>query len=115
LVEDDAIVADSTCLLIETMGHEVRSAATGAEALDVARSFCPEVVLCDIGLPDGMDGYAVARAFRQDPDLATVYLVALSGYGHKEAIEESRCAGFDLHLTKPVDADGLERLLSQIE
>lgn len=113
LVEDDPLVADSTRMLLEVLGHHAKVASTGGEALKLARVFRPEIVLCDIGLPAPMDGFAVARAFRQDPALASTYLVALSGYGHKEVVEESRAAGFDLHLTKPVRAERLEQLLSE--
>ncbi|MBI1868382.1 MAG: response regulator [Methylocystis sp.] len=112
LIEDNMFVAESTRLLIEVMGHSVRVATDGAKGLAVARSFRPEVVLCDIGLPGGMDGYAVARAFKQDPDLASACLVALSGYSQKEITEQCRAAGFDLYLTKPLEADELERVLA---
>jgi CheY-like chemotaxis protein len=102
----------NTRALIAAMGHDVRMAATGDEGLALAQSFSPEIVLCDIGLPGGMDGYAVARAFRRDPVLRQAYLVALSGYGHKQAVEEARDAGFDLHVTKPADARRLESVLN---
>jgi CheY-like chemotaxis protein len=71
------------------------------------------VVLCDIGLPGGMDGYAVARALRQDPMLASTLLIAATGYGQEE--DQRRCqeAGFDAHLTKPVDFTELQRLLQR--
>jgi CheY-like chemotaxis protein len=70
----------------------------------------PEVVLCDIGLP-GMDGYEVARAFRGDPELRSAYLIALTGYGQEEDQRQAREAGFDVHMTKPVDPDALRRIL----
>ena len=65
------------------MGQQVQQAENGAAALDAVRTFHPEIVLCDIGLPD-MDGYAVARAMRSDPALNDVRLVALTGYGQAE-------------------------------
>lgn len=113
LVEDDVFVADSTQQLISILGHSVRVASNGAQALALARDFTPEFVLCDISLPGGMDGYAVAQAMRRDPSLAPVRIVALSGYGNREEVEKSRAAGFDLHLTKPVAEGVLERLLAQ--
>jgi CheY-like chemotaxis protein len=70
------------------------------------------VVLCDIGLPGGMDGYAVGEAMRRDPELVSVKLIALTGYGQEEDKQRARRAGFDRHLTKPVDPDALERLLA---
>ncbi len=111
LVEDDPFVADSTRLLIEAMGHSARQASNGAEALAVAKLFRPHLVLCDIGLAGSMDGYAFARAFRQAPISPASRLVALTGYGDKEAIDQSVSSGFDLHLTKPVDVDRLEKLI----
>jgi len=111
LVEDDVYVAESTRMLLEIMGHEVRVASQGTEALEIALGFRPEFVLCDLGLPGGMDGFAVARALRREPALSGTRLVALSGYGHREAVNEARAAGFERHLTKPVAEDSLERLL----
>ncbi len=113
LVEDDPFVAESTRLLIEAMGHSVRQASSGAEALGVAQLFRPHLVLCDLGLAGSIDGYGFARAFRQDSTLAASRLVALSGRGDREAIEQSRSSGFDLHLTKPVDVDRLEKLIME--
>jgi CheY-like chemotaxis protein len=76
-----------------------------------AREFRPAVVLCDLGLPGGMNGYDVARAVRADPQLAGVRLAAVSGYGQPEDQARARAAGFDHHLTKPVDPADLLRLL----
>jgi len=111
LVEDDVYVAESTRMLLEIMGHEVRVATRGTEALEIARVFRPEFVLCDLGLPGSMDGFAVARALRREPTLSGTRLVALSGYGQREAVNEARAAGFERHLTKPVAEESLERLL----
>jgi PAS domain S-box-containing protein len=112
LIEDNQEVAESTRILIELMGHRVQVARDGVEGLAAALAFRPEVVLCDIGLPGEVDGYAVARRLRQDPDLVSVYLVALTGYGHEAARELSRSAGFDQHVTKPFKAACLEELLA---
>jgi CheY-like chemotaxis protein len=70
-------------------------------------------VLLDIGLP-GMDGYEIARRIRKTPAGADLKLVAVSGYGHEEAKERSRLAGFDRHLIKPVDPDVLYALLAEV-
>lgn len=109
LIEDNVSVAESTRLLIEVMGHETQVAPDGEKGLEAARTFHPDIVLCDIGLPGAMDGYAVARAFKRDPVLSSARLVAISGYGN--IAESCRSAGFDLYLKKPVDTDELERLL----
>ncbi|HYA79696.1 MAG TPA: hybrid sensor histidine kinase/response regulator, partial [Methylocystis sp.] len=111
LVEDDVFVAESTRMLLEVMGHEVRVASQGTEALEIARAFRPEFVLCDLGLPGSMDGFAVARALRREPALSGARLVAVSGYGQREAVNEARAAGFERHITKPVAEESLERLL----
>jgi CheY-like chemotaxis protein len=100
-------------LLLELSGHQPAVAHTGVAALELARQFRPEIVLCDIGLPGGMDGYAVARAFRADPERRGMYLIALTGYGQEEDVRRAREAGFDVHLTKPVDIGQLERLLQE--
>ena len=75
--------------MLELAGHEVFTAGDGHSGLVLAREVRPDVILCDIGLPDGMNGYDVAAAIRREPALKRVYLVAVSGYGR----EEDRCAG----------------------
>jgi len=78
----------------------------------VAETTRPEVVICDIGLPD-LDGYRVAEALRDAPETAAARLVALTGYGDDESIRRAREAGFDHHLTKPVNPQELRDLLAQ--
>jgi CheY-like chemotaxis protein len=89
-------------MLLCMRGHDVRVAHTGTEGVAAARAWAPDVVLCDIGLPE-LDGYGVARELRQDPTTARVRLLALTGYGTEEDKCRSREAGFDQHLVKPVD------------
>jgi CheY-like chemotaxis protein len=110
VIEDHLDAADSLRLLLELHGHQVALAADGAGGVEMAQDFRPEVVVCDIGLPGGMDGYAVARALRDLPG-PRVPLVALSGYGQEEDQEKARQAGFDRHLTKPVDPQTLIQIL----
>jgi CheY-like chemotaxis protein len=110
-VDDIRDAADSLGEVLELAGYTVTVAYSGPEALEVARQLRSEVVLCDLGLP-GMDGYAVAAALRQDPVTAGARLIALSGYGQEEDQRRSREAGFDLHLTKPVEFEVLQRLLA---
>jgi signal transduction histidine kinase/ActR/RegA family two-component response regulator len=110
MVEDNRDGAETLQTLLRLAGHEVALAVTGPEGVELARRFRPDVVLCDIGLP-GMDGFAVGRALRQDPTTARSRLIVLSGYGQEEDRRKSREAGFDLHLTKPVDPLDLLRLL----
>ena len=110
IVEDHADAADSLQLLLEMQGHEVQVARDGAVALAVARTFAPQIVLCDLGLPM-LDGFEVARAMRADPALREHYLIALSGYARPEDVERSREAGFDHHLAKPVGLAALQRAI----
>jgi CheY-like chemotaxis protein len=109
IVEDHDDVASTMALLLRTLGYDVRHARDGAEALTTARDFLPAVVLLDIGLPD-MDGYEVARRLRQEAELATTRLVALSGFDGDEP--RARQAGFDHQLVKPVQFDLLREILA---
>jgi signal transduction histidine kinase len=102
LVDDNVDGADSLATLVRLAGHDTRVAHDGPGALEAAAAFRPQVVVLDIGLP-GLTGYEVARRLRADPDLSGVALVAVTGYGRDEDRERSREAGFDHHLTKPVE------------
>jgi CheY-like chemotaxis protein len=108
IVEDNVDSADMMGELIRRRGHEVRIAHDGAAGLDAARTFRPQVILLDIGLPD-TDGYTVAHRLREE-HLGGELLVALTGYGEAEDRERAQQAGFDRHLTKPVDPDALLEL-----
>jgi CheY-like chemotaxis protein len=114
VIEDHWDAAESLRMLLEISGHQVAVAHAGQPGLDVARDFRPDVVLCDIGLPGGMDGYGVARALRADSELFGVTLIALSGYGQEEDQRKARQAGFDWHLTKPVTPQVLIDLLDNL-
>ena len=109
MIEDSADTAESVKTVLELHGHEVEVARDGLERLELARRMQPEVVLCDIGLP-GMDGFAVGRALRADPDTSSTKLIALSGYAQPEDVKESQAAGFDDHWGKPVDPQKLADL-----
>ncbi|MDI1475154.1 PAS domain S-box protein [Polyangium sp. y55x31] len=113
VVDDNADVAESLSMLLRIAGHEVHTAHDGSAALEAARTFRPEVVLLDIGLP-GMNGYEVARQLRQDPDQSQAILVALTGYGHEEDRRRTKEAGFSAHLVKPVDLVALEAVLGSV-
>jgi CheY-like chemotaxis protein len=114
VIEDNLDAAESMGLLLELSGHAVEIAHDGQQGLEAARRFHPDVVLCDIGLPGGLDGYEVARRMRQDPEIQGVRLIALTGYGQEEDQRRAREAGFDIHLTKPADPEKLERLLADL-
>ena len=114
VVDDNADAAETLAVFLEMQGVEVRQAHDGPEALAMARAFVPRVVLLDIGLP-GMDGYEVARKLRADPRFAQVRVIALTGWGAEEDRQRALAAGFDHHLTKPVDLGRLENLLRRLE
>jgi CheY-like chemotaxis protein len=101
LIEDEKDVRDMLRLVLESEGHEVSIAASGAEGLARLGSFRPDIALVDIGLP-GMDGYEVARRARSAPGGERLRLIAISGYGQDKDRQRAREAGFDLHVTKPV-------------
>jgi CheY-like chemotaxis protein len=110
IVEDSVDARESLRLLLELAGHEVDTAEDAASSLDKVRVFQPDVALIDIGLP-GMDGYQLAQALRQSPHARGLRLIALTGYGQVEDQRKALSAGFDLHLTKPVDPDRLQGLI----
>jgi two-component system CheB/CheR fusion protein len=110
VIDDNEDGATTLKEVLELEGNAVRIAFDGRRGLALARSFRPEVVVCDIGLP-GMDGYAVARALRADPATRDAYLVALSGYAHPDDVRRAQEAGFDRHLAKPLVLDALQRAL----
>jgi len=112
LVDDDSDVVRSTALVLESYGHEVRTAANGASAIEAALEQRPEIVILDIGLPD-MDGYEVARRLRAQPALRDTRLIALTGWGQEKDRKRSRDAGFADHLVKPVDPATLDRIVRE--
>lgn len=111
VVDDNRDSADSMTMLLRLRGHEVRTVYDGETALTAAAEFRPEVVLLDIGLPR-LDGYEVARRLRAAPGGGAVLLAAMTGYGTDDDKHRARQAGFDRHMTKPVDPDALHRLLA---
>jgi len=110
LIEDNVDAAESLAELLRLDGHEVEIAPDGRSGLDRARAFAPEVVLCDLGLPD-LSGYEVARALRAEPALAGTRLVAVSGYAQREDRARALEAGFDAHVAKPAPFEELAALL----
>jgi signal transduction histidine kinase len=113
VVDDNVDGAQSLAMLLGLIGHEVRVAYDGPEALDAAVDFRPEVVLLDVGLPRGMDGYEVARRLRARPETQTAVLAAVTGHGSEEERARAREAGFAAHFVKPVDFAALCNLLDR--
>jgi CheY-like chemotaxis protein len=110
VVEDNRDGADIMKMFLTLWGHDVSVAYTGTAGVEAAKTWTPDVILCDIGLP-GLDGFAVARELRCHPDTAGARMVAVTGYGSAEDRRKSLEAGFDAHLTKPADPVALQKLL----
>jgi CheY-like chemotaxis protein len=110
VVDDNPDAADSLRMLLEFVGHEIAVASDGRSAIESVVAWQPEVTLIDIGLPD-LDGYEVVTRLRAMNLTARPLLVALTGYGQPEDRMRALAAGFDVHLTKPVDVDELTRIL----
>jgi CheY-like chemotaxis protein len=110
VVEDNHDSAESLRRLLYHYGYEVAVAYTGQEGLRAAKRMRPNVVLCDIGLPDS-NGFVVAAALRKDPQTCDARLIAVTAYGQEEDRRRALEAGFDLHLVKPVDPEVLLRRL----
>jgi signal transduction histidine kinase/ActR/RegA family two-component response regulator len=110
VVEDDGDTRTVLRYMLETEGARVEEAGCGAEAVAAAQRGGFDVVLCDIGLPD-IDGMEVARRLRATAGLDRIRLIALSGYGQAEDVRQAIAAGFDAHVTKPVNLDQLLAML----
>jgi CheY-like chemotaxis protein len=113
IVEDNADAAETLRRLLELSGHRVRVAHDGVAGLEALLSGSAQIALIDIGLPR-MDGYELARRMRASLDgRARPFMVAVTGYGLAEDRSRALAAGFDEHLTKPIDAAALARVLAQ--
>ena len=112
VVEDNYDSADSLRKLLELCGYSVTIAYSSREGLEAAKAVRPDIVLCDIGLPDS-DGYTLAVALRSNPATARARLIAVTAYGGEQDRQRSREAGFQLHLVKPVKPESLLRELDQ--
>jgi CheY-like chemotaxis protein len=113
VVDDNADTATSLALLLRESGHEVRTAADGPTALNMALDYRPDVAVLDVGLP-GLDGVEVAKRMRQQPILQKVVLIALTGYAKKSDRQRSQQAGFDHYLIKTDKFEKLQRILAGV-
>jgi CheY-like chemotaxis protein len=110
LADDNVDFVNSLGQLLSSRGHEVRIAYDGAEAIQAAREFVPDIAFLDIGMPK-VHGYDVARQLRKDAATAECMLVAVTGWGQEGDRAQAREAGFDRHLVKPVDPAEIEAIL----
>ncbi|HEY6038440.1 MAG TPA: response regulator [Kofleriaceae bacterium] len=113
LIEDNDDVADTLAAWLETLGHRVTVARTGPKGLEMALTLKPQLVLCDIGLPE-MDGVEVCQRVRQAATDFRPMMVALTGWGKEEDRMRTKDAGFDHHLVKPVALDTLSKLIASV-
>lgn len=111
VIDDNLDAAESLKVMLQLCGHAVEVALSGPDGVEMARSFLPHVILCDLGLPQ-LDGLGVAEAIRADPDLRGVRLIAITGYSGPEDVERALRAGFDAHLSKPADPNRLLQLVA---
>jgi CheY-like chemotaxis protein len=112
VADDNNDSATSLSILLNEAGYEVRTAGDGVQALETAEQFRPDIALLDIGMPR-LNGYDVARQLRSQPWGRRVQLIAITGWGGADHRQRTAQAGFDHHLTKPVDPAALTRLLAE--
>lgn len=111
VVDDHPDSADASCLLLSKLGHVCAPVTTGEAALVVAEQFHPDLVLCDIGLPD-ISGYEVGRVLRERLG-HTVYLAAITGWDQPADRARALAAGFDQHVVKPASAKVLQSIIAE--
>jgi CheY-like chemotaxis protein len=113
VVDDNQDSALSLAMMLSIMGHETRTANDGESAVTAAENFLPEVVLLDIGLPK-LNGYEVAQRIREQAWGASMFLIAVTGWGQEEDRQRSSEVGLNVHMVKPVEPAALERLLATL-
>jgi PAS domain S-box-containing protein len=113
VVDDNVDSAMSLAKLLRLMRHDVKVAHDGVSAIEVAKSYLPDLIFLDIGMP-GMDGYDVAHRIRSTPGLERTVLAALTGWGQEEDRRRTAEAGFNHHLVKPLEPKALEQVLSDL-
>ena len=113
VVDDNQDSAMSLAMMLSIMGHETKTAHDGETAVSVAESFLPDVVLLDIGLPK-LNGYEVAQRIRENAWGASMFLIAITGWGQEEDHQRSSEVGLNVHMVKPVEPAALELLLSEL-
>jgi len=113
VADDNADAAESLAEVLRLMGNEVQTVGDGVEAVEAAPRFAPDLVMLDIGMPR-LNGYEACRRLREQEGGGELVIIAVTGWGQDEDRARSREAGFDLHLTKPVDPLAVEALLASL-
>jgi CheY-like chemotaxis protein/two-component sensor histidine kinase len=114
IVDDNEASAKTLGWTLEMLNHDIRLAHEGTKAIELAKSYKPDIILLDIGLP-GMNGYEVCQAMRHLPGLEHCTIIAQTGWGQKEHMQRSQAAGFDFHLVKPIRLEMLQEVLEKIK
>ena len=114
VVDDNVDSAESMAMMLKLSGHDVAMAHDGAEAIELAKEFQPDVAFLDLGMPK-LNGYEAARSIREQPWGRQMLLIALTGWGQEDDKRRTREAGFDAHIVKPIDFAALEKLLATDE
>lgn len=112
VIDDNRDSADSATDVLRLLGNQVECAYDGASGVAMARRLRPHMILLDLAMP-GMDGYEARRRLREEAGGEDAILVAMTGFGNEEDKRRTRAAGFDAHLTKPVELDALVSLLNE--
>jgi len=115
LIEDNHDAGTLLKELLELLGHQVMLCTNGRQGIATVQQVVPDLVICDIGLPDGVSGFDVAKKLSGDASLHAVKLVALTGYGRPEDVALSQKSGFHYHLTKPVELGTITRILNDVK
>ncbi len=110
VVDDNEASAKTMMWTMELLGHQVKMVHNAYDAIETAKTYEPNIILLDIGLP-GMDGYEACKVMHEIPALADSVFIAQTGWGQKEHRERSAVAGFDYHLVKPVEMNALQEIL----
>ncbi|HET9948615.1 MAG TPA: response regulator [Longimicrobiales bacterium] len=113
VIDDKPDTVEAMQCALELSGHDVEVAYDGHGGIAKALAVRPEVILCDIGLPGGADGYRVAETLRSSEQCASSYMLAITGCVEADDVKRAVAAGFDLHISKPVDIQVVLRLISE--
>lgn len=112
VVDDNEDAADSLAMVLELSGNQVTTAYGGRQALETSRTFRPEAVFLDIGMPE-MNGFEVARRLREQPETRDALIVAMTGWGQEADRQRAEAAGFDHHMVKPVTPESVTHVLAR--
>jgi CheY-like chemotaxis protein len=113
IADDNRDGAETMSMLLKHAGHQVHVAHSGTQALEMARRIRPQVIVLDIGMPD-ISGYEVAERIRVEAWGNDVMLIAVTGWGQQDDKRRAHAAGFDHHMTKPIDPLGLAKLIDEV-